>query len=79
MAAKKSASIDFEKTLQELEELVEQMERGELTLEESLKRFERGIELARTCQSALQVAEQRVEQVIEKNAQVKIVPFDTQG
>lgn len=79
MAAKKSASIDFEKALQELEGLVEQMERGELTLEESLKRFERGIELARTCQSALQAAEQRVKQVIEKNGQVKIVPFDTQG
>lgn len=79
MAAKKATSIDFEKTLQELEGLVEKMEKGELTLEESLKHFERGIELARACQGALQLAEQKVEHLIEKNDQVKLVPFDPQG
>jgi exodeoxyribonuclease VII small subunit len=79
MATKKSTAIDFEKALAELEGLVEQLEKGDLTLEESLQRFERGIELAHACQSALQRAEQKVEKLIESNAQVDIIPFDTQG
>ena len=74
MAAKKTA-VDFEKALAELEDLVQQMERGELSLEDSLRHFERGIELARSCQAALQLAEQKVEKLLEK----QIVPFDTQG
>jgi exodeoxyribonuclease VII small subunit len=78
MAARKSTTqtIDFEKSLSELEQLVEKMEQGELTLEQALKQFERGIELARTCQTALQQAEQKVEQLLEKNGQTDIVPFD---
>lgn len=79
MAVKKLTAINFESSLEELERLVEQMEKGELTLEDSLKHFERGIELTRACQSALQLAEQRVEKLIEKNGQLEIVPFDSQG
>jgi exodeoxyribonuclease VII small subunit len=79
MTAKKPALIDFEKSLQELESLVEQMEKGELTLEDSLKHFERGIEFTRSCQAALRLAEQKVEQLLEKNGQIEIVPFDTQS
>ena len=52
--------IDFEKALAELEQLVETMEKGELTLEESLKQFERGVTLTRSCQRALAEAEQKV-------------------
>lgn len=44
----------------ELEAIVEQLEQGELPLEESLKQFERGVELTRACQGVLQQAEQRV-------------------
>ncbi|MCP5180620.1 MAG: exodeoxyribonuclease VII small subunit [Pseudomonadales bacterium] len=51
---------DFEATLAELTALVERMEKGNLTLDESLKAFERGITLTRTCQDALQKAELRV-------------------
>lgn len=58
---KKTSQPDFEKALSELETLVENLERGELPLEETLKQFERGIELTRSCQKALQAAEQRVE------------------
>ncbi len=76
MAAKKPTLIDFEKSLAELESLVEQMEAGELSLEDSLKRFERGIELTRACQAALRLAEQKVEKLITQNGQLEIVPFD---
>lgn len=65
----------FEDALQELEQLVEQMEQGELSLEESLKSFERGIKLTRTCQTALQEAEQKVQILLEKNGEQSLEPF----
>lgn len=53
--------IDLEKALSELEEIVTQLEAGDLPLEKSLKQFERGVRLSRDCQSALKDAEQRVQ------------------
>lgn len=78
MAAKKHPPIDFEKSLAELEQLVEQLEQGDLSLEASLQHFERGIALTRTCQSALQQAEQKVAQLLEKNGQTETIPIDLQ-
>jgi exodeoxyribonuclease VII small subunit len=78
MAVKKSTHIDFEKSLVELENLVEQMEQGDLTLENSLQYFENGIKLVRTCQEALQRAEQKVEKLLEKNGRIEIAPFDAE-
>ena len=75
MSRRKSAS-HFEEAMEELEKLVEQMERGELSLEESLKSFERGIKLTRTCQQALQEAEQKVQILLEKNGQQSLEPFN---
>lgn len=78
--AKRSKStneeFDFEQALKELEQLVERMEQGELSLEDSLKDFERGIELTRGCQQALQSAEQRVQTLLEKSAEAELVEFD---
>jgi exodeoxyribonuclease VII small subunit len=48
---KKGKTVDFEQALGELEAVVERLEQGELPLEEALKQFQRGIELARICQS----------------------------
>lgn len=53
--------IDLEKSLAELEAIVEQLESGELPLDKSLKEFERGVRLSRECQGALKDAEQRVQ------------------
>jgi exodeoxyribonuclease VII small subunit len=53
--------LDLEKSLAELENIVEQLESGELPLETSLKEFERGVRLSRECQGALKDAEQRVQ------------------
>ncbi len=55
-----SPVADFEASLEALEQLVEQMERGEMSLEESLAAYERGVGLYRRCQSALEQAELRV-------------------
>lgn len=60
----------------ELEELVERMEHGEQSLEDSLKDFERGIALTRRCQKSLQETEQKIQQLIEKNGQDELVDFD---
>lgn len=66
----------FETALGELEGLVEKMERGDLSLEDSLAAFERGIQLTRTCQEALNQAEQKVEQLLTQGGQEQIAPFD---
>jgi len=75
MSAKKHPPIPFETALAELEGLVEHLEQGELTLEETLQRFERGVVLVRTCQAALELAEQKVEQLVERNGQVETAPL----
>ena len=56
---------DFEKSLNELEALVRDLEQGDLPLEKSLAAFERGVRLTRECQQALRQAEQRVEQLVK--------------
>ena len=64
MARKKAA--DFETSLAELQTLVERLESGELSLEDSLGAFEQGIRLTRDCQQALAEAEQKVQLLLEK-------------
>ncbi len=64
----------FEKALAELETLVDDMEQGNLSLEESLKRFEKGIALSSECQQALQNAELKVRELVEKNG--KLIEHD---
>ena len=68
--SEKKTEIDFEKALAELEQLVETMEKGELTLEESLKHFERGVTLTRACQRALADAEQKV-RILTRNSETE--------
>ncbi|WP_432746385.1 exodeoxyribonuclease VII small subunit [Methylobacter sp. G7] len=72
---KKKTTTLFEDSLVELEQLVNQLEQGELSLEDSLKSFERGVNLTRICQKALQGAEQKVQILIEKNGTQTLEPF----
>lgn len=62
----KPKKVNVEKSLDELEKLVEKMEDGKLDLEESLKLFERGVTLTKDCQAALRDAEQKVT-ILQKN------------
>ncbi len=71
--------INFEKSLTELDTLVEKMEQGESSLEESLKDFEQGIALTRQCQAALKEAEQKVEILLEKNGQQNLTAYDSEN
>lgn len=67
--------FQFETSLDELEKLVSRMEKGELSLEESLQNFEQGIALTRACQKALDEAEQKVSKLTEDG---ELAPLDTE-
>ena len=69
---------DFESALAELEQLVQQLEAGDLPLEKSLALFERGVELSRYCHSQLEGAERRLE-VLDERGEVKAAPDSLTG
>ena len=67
---------DFERSLDELEQLVQKLESGDLSLDESLKAYERGIALYRRCHGALEQAELRVRLLSDPEDPGSAVPFD---
>ena len=77
MAAKKDVGVSgLEKSLAELESLVDRLENEELPLAEALKEFERGVKLTRECQTTLKKAEQTVEILLKKTADGDPEPFE---
>lgn len=63
---KAAEKLGFEEAIEQLEKIVEQLESGELSLEESIKSFEKGIELSKLCRKKLEKAEERVKKLLEK-------------
>ncbi|MGH8475232.1 MAG: exodeoxyribonuclease VII small subunit [Methylococcales bacterium] len=76
---KKTQPVPFEQSLKELEELVLQLEKGDIPLEQSLKSFERGIQLTRACQKALKEAEQKVEILLKDHGDETLKPFNDES
>ena len=77
MAKKPVASVGgLEKSLKELEALVERLESGDLPLEQALKEFEHGVKLTRACQTILKDAEQKVEILLKKTETAEPEPFE---
>ena len=86
MAKKKSVrktkseagAIPFEQSFQDLQEIVAQLEQGQLSLDDSLKKYEQGIQHLRNCYSALDQAERKIELLVELDEQGRMVtrPFD---
>ena len=70
---------DFERSLDELEQLVAKLEHGEMSLDDSLKAFERGIALYRTCHGALEQAEMKVRLLLDPSDPASAVPFDPES
>lgn len=66
--AKAEKTKDFESSLKELEEIVSQLEAGDLPLERSLELFERGIKLSRECQKRLDEAERKLEMLVKSGS-----------
>ncbi|EJL6399623.1 exodeoxyribonuclease VII small subunit [Vibrio navarrensis] len=75
MATKKPENMSFEATIEELDGLVDQLENGDLTLDDALKKFERGIVLARASQAKLSEAEQRVSILLSEDDQAPLSDF----
>ena len=69
------AKKSFEESLAKLEQITEELESGELSLEDSLKKFDEGIKLADYCNHKLQEAQQRVDLLLKKNGRIEPVPF----
>lgn len=76
MASKKPENMSFEATIEELNQVVEQLENGDLTLDDALKKFERGIALARSGQSKLDEAEQRVSILLSNTDDAPLSEFN---
>ena len=74
MAADKK--VDLEKSLVQLEDLVEELESGDLPLEKAMKKFEEGIKLTRGCQTALREAEQKVEILLKSAGGESLEDFE---
>ncbi len=70
--------MSFEESLVELESIVEKLENGQLSLDENLLLFEKGIKLVRECNSMLKNAQQKVEKLIEENNGIGTEPFEIQ-
>jgi exodeoxyribonuclease VII small subunit len=75
-ASKAQTAFNFEQSLEQLEELVSSMEEGELSLEDSLAAFERGIKLTRECQAALKDAEQKVQVLLDESGATRAMSAD---
>ena len=74
-ATEPSVVAEFEQSLDQLEQLVEKMEHGDMSLEESLGAYERGVALYRRCQQALEQAELRVRLLTDADAPDRALPF----
>ena len=73
---RKANTYNYEKSLAELEAVVEKLEAGDISLEDSLKQFEQGIKLTRSCQKALQNAEQKVQTLLADDEHTKLSSVD---
>jgi len=67
----------LEDAIIEINTLIEQMEQGKLTLEQSLDKFERGVTLIKHCQKTLQEAEQKVQLLMQNNGQETLQPYES--
>ncbi|HET9482480.1 MAG TPA: exodeoxyribonuclease VII small subunit [Xanthomonadales bacterium] len=74
-----SPIAEFERSLDELEQLVQKLEHGEMSLDDSLQAFERGIALYRSCHGALEQAETRVKLLLDPADPASAVPFEPES
>ena len=70
--------IDFEASLTQLTSIIEKMENGQLTLEQSLQHFEQGVALVHQCQKVLSSAEQKISILIEKQGDLSLTAYEPQ-
>ena len=76
VASKKSKAPDFEKSLNELEKIVDRMEQGDQSLDEMIKDFEKGMLLSQSCQKSLDEAQLKVEKLVKKHGGYSLQEVD---
>jgi exodeoxyribonuclease VII small subunit len=76
MPEERTASLSFETSLEELERIVKELEKGELPLERSLELFESGMRLSADCKRLLEEAESRVEVLTKRGSDMVALPFN---
>jgi exodeoxyribonuclease VII small subunit len=69
-------TVDFEKSLERLEAIVEEMESGDLSLEQMIKHFEEGSKLVTLCSGKLNEVEQKIEKLVKKGGELTTEPFE---
>ena len=79
MAKKKIENLSFEESLSELETIVQNLEQGELSLEDSMTRFERGLNLSQVSQEKLKNAEQKIQILLTKNGNTQLEAFENEA
>jgi len=77
-AAQPDLALSFEEAIQRLEEVVRQLENGDLNLEMALALFQEGVMLSRHCSGQLNAAEARIEKLLEENGSVTAVPLEAE-
>lgn len=70
------SSLKFEECLQRLEQIVEELEKGDIPLDRSLALFEEGMKLSQACRSELEAAEGKVEVLLKQNGKLQAEPFE---
>lgn len=71
--------VDFEKSLERLEAIVEEMEGGDLSLEQMIKHFEEGSKLVTLCTGKLNEVEQKIEKLVKKSGELTSEPFESEA
>ena len=79
MAKKKIENLSFEESLSELETIVQNLEQGELSLEDSMTLFERGLNLSQVSQEKLKNAEQKIQILLTKNGNTQLEAFENEA
>ena len=74
-----ASTVPFEEAIERLEQVVEQLEGGDLDLEASLAAFEEGVGLSRRCAEQLDTAERRIEVLVEQGGETLARPFQDEG
>lgn len=71
------AEVKFEEALKKLEKIVEDLEKGDLSLDEALKKYQEGIELSRLCSQRLENAKKKIDLLVKnKKGEFELKPFD---
>lgn len=73
------AKKTFEESLERLEQITYELEKGDLSLEESLKKFDEGIKLADFCNKKLEEAQEKIDLLVKKNKEIVAVPYENKG